>query len=110
MKLAATRSTPRNISLENLKRQMQRAWRANFGDIIQVHKFVFKAIFPSFGAMMWVFKKQPWMMGPDVILMEFADPEGEGYQKEQEKAVQQGKSPKYMFKFVYVTVRVYGIP
>jgi hypothetical protein len=109
-KLAATRSTPRAISLENLKRQMQRAWRANYGDIIQVHKFVFKAIFPSFGAMMWVFKKQPWMMGPDVILMEFADPAGEGYQKEQEKDVQQGMSPKYMFKFVYITVRVYGIP
>jgi hypothetical protein len=66
-----------------MKKQMQRAWRANFGDITQVHQFVFKASFQSFNAMMWGFKRQPWLMGQDGLLFEFADSNGESFHKEQ---------------------------
>ncbi|KAM0905750.1 hypothetical protein ACQ4PT_017196 [Festuca glaucescens] len=110
MKLAATRSTPRSISLTTMQTQMKRAWRVHYGDIVQVHDFVFKASFTSFLSMMWVYEKQPWRIGPDIILLELADPEGEGYQLEQAKSVEAQGAPKYSFNFVYVSVRVYGIP
>jgi hypothetical protein len=73
MKLASSQESPRTLSLDTIKKQMQRAWRANYGDITQVHQFVFNASFQSFNAMMWVFKRQPWLMGQDALLFEFAD-------------------------------------
>jgi hypothetical protein len=110
MKLATTQGSPRILSLDIIKKQMQRAWRANFGDITQVHQFVFKASFQSFNAMMWVFKRQPWLMGQNALLFEFADSNGDSFQREQQKSLATGNQLKYTFKFIYVTVRVYGVP
>jgi hypothetical protein len=110
MKLAATRSTPGSISLTTLQVQMKRASRAHYGDIAQVHEFVFKATFNSFLSMMWVYEKQPWRIGPDIILLELADLDDQGYQIEQAKSIEKEGAPKYSFRFVYVSVRAYGIP
>jgi hypothetical protein len=80
MKLATTRTTPRAISLTTMQTQMKRAWRANYGDIIQAHEYVFKVTFPSFLAMMWVYERRKWTLGPHILLLEFTDPEGESFQ------------------------------
>uniref|UniRef100_A0ACD5ZRI3 Uncharacterized protein n=1 Tax=Avena sativa TaxID=4498 RepID=A0ACD5ZRI3_AVESA len=60
--------------------------------------------------MMWVFERQPWLIGPDTILLELANPDGEGYIKEQEEYLSKFDRPRYSFQYVYVTVRAYGIP
>jgi hypothetical protein len=43
-------------------------------------------------------------------LVRFADSNGESFQKEQQKSLATGNQLKYMFKFIYMTVRVYGVP
>lgn len=77
---------------------MKRAWRAHYGDITQVHEFVFKATFNSFVSMMWVYEKQPWRIGPDIILLELADPEDEGYQIEQARLMEKRRCTKVLLQ------------
>jgi len=71
---------------------------------------VFKAFFASLESLMWVFKKQPWIMGLDVLLFELANEGDESYEKEQNEFMEKHGRPRYSFKYVYVTVRIYGIP
>uniref|UniRef100_A0ACD5VWU0 Uncharacterized protein n=1 Tax=Avena sativa TaxID=4498 RepID=A0ACD5VWU0_AVESA len=110
LKLATTRGAPRIISLSTVQQQFKRSWRANYGEIIQVHQHIFKAVFTSFQATMWIFERQPWLIGPDTMLIELEDPDGEGYIKEQEESLKKIDRPRYTFQYVYVTVRAYGIP
>jgi hypothetical protein len=98
MKIACTGGTPKFLSLSSIPQAMTRAWRNNYHKVSQVNQFVFKAHFTSFEAMMFVFTKQPWIVGSDILLLEF-----ESSGKEIEKG-------DYKFDFVYATVRAYGIP
>jgi hypothetical protein len=97
MKIACTGGTPKFLSLSSIPQAMTRAWRNNYHKVSQVNQFVFKAHFTSFEAMMFVFTKQPWIVGSDILLLEF-----ESSGKEIEKG-------DYKFDFVYATVRAYGI-
>jgi hypothetical protein len=48
--------------------------------------------------MMFVFTRQPWTVGSDVMLIEFESTEND---------IEKGD---YKLEFIYVTVRAYGIP
>nr|XP_051222821.1 uncharacterized protein LOC127341087 [Lolium perenne] len=98
LKIACSGGAPKIISLNSVQQAMTRAWRSNFYKVTQVNQFIFKAHFISFEAMMFVFTRQPWTVGSDVMLIEFESPG---------KDIQKGD---YKFEFIYVTVRAYGIP
>ncbi|KAM0912755.1 hypothetical protein ACQ4PT_012576 [Festuca glaucescens] len=98
LKVACSGGTPKILSLGSVQQAMTRAWRNNFYKVSQVNQLVFRAHFSSFEAMMFVFTKQPWTVGSDVMLVEF---EGPG------KDIEKGD---YKFEYVYATIRAYGIP
>ena len=110
MKVAAFGGPIRAPSLSIVQQSLRRAWRAYYHDVVQVHRFVFKAIFVSYRDMMWVFKRQPWLIQSDTLLLEFAAKNDEDFEKEQQKAMAANNVPRYQFKYIYVTVRVYGVP
>jgi hypothetical protein len=74
MKVACSGGTPKILSLSTVQQAMARAWRNNFHRISQVNQYVFKAHFTSFEAMMFVFTKQPWAIGSDIMLFEMESP------------------------------------
>ncbi|KAK1627178.1 hypothetical protein QYE76_001493 [Lolium multiflorum] len=98
LKVACSGGTPKILSLGSVQQAMIRAWRNNFYKISQVNQLVFRAHFYSFEAMMFVYTKQPWTVGSDVMLIEFESPG---------KDIEKGD---YNFEYVYATVRAYGIP
>ncbi|KAK1630838.1 hypothetical protein QYE76_005153 [Lolium multiflorum] len=98
LKIACSGGAPKIISLNSVQQAMTRAWRSNFYKVTQVNQFIFKAHFISFEAIMFVFTRQPWTVGSDVMMIEFESPG---------KDIQKGD---YKFEFIYVNVRAYGIP
>lgn len=99
MKVACTGGTPRIISEHTINQAMARAWRQHFYAISQVSTNLFMAYFSSEEDMMFVFTRQPWMIGTDNLLLEWVVPNHESKTKED-----------YRFDHIYVTVRAYGIP
>ncbi|KAK1678381.1 hypothetical protein QYE76_039229 [Lolium multiflorum] len=98
LKVACSGGTPKILSLSSVQQAMTKAWRNNFYRVSQVNQFVFRAHFSTFEAMMFVFTRQPWTVGSDVMLIELESPG---------KEIEKGD---YKFEFVYATVRAYGIP
>lgn len=98
LKVACSGGTPKILSPSSVQQAMTRAWRNNFYKISQVNQSVFRAHFSTFEAMMFVFTRQPWTVGSDVMLIEFESPG---------KEIEKGD---YKFEFVYATIRAYGIP
>ncbi|XP_037475659.1 uncharacterized protein LOC119353172 [Triticum dicoccoides] len=99
MKVACTGGTPRFLSQQAISQAMARAWRHHFHAISQVSEHLFMAHFTSQESMMFVYTRQPWSMGSDNILLEWIDPIDESKIKED-----------YKFEYIYVNVRVYGVP
>ena len=65
MKVACTAGSPRVISEHTVSQAMARAWRQHFYAISQVSTNLFMAYFSTQEDMMFVFTRQPWMMGSD---------------------------------------------
>nr|XP_051190512.1 uncharacterized protein LOC127303845 [Lolium perenne] len=98
LKVACSGGTPKILSLGSVQQAMIRAWRNNFYKVSQVNQLIFRAHFSSFESMMFVYTKQPWTVGSDVMLIEFESPR---------KDIEKGD---YKFEYVYATIRAYGIP
>jgi hypothetical protein len=75
LKVACSGGTPKILSLGSVQQAMTRAWRNNFYKVSQVNQLIFRAHFSSFESMMFVYTKQPWTVGSDVMLIEFESPE-----------------------------------
>ncbi|XBH97323.1 hypothetical protein VPH35_127009 [Triticum aestivum] len=99
MKVACTAGSPRVISEHTVSQAMARAWRQHFYAISQVSTNLFMAYFSTQEDMMFVFTRQPWMMGSDNLLLEWVDPNDEDKTRED-----------YKFDHIYVTIRAYGVP
>ena len=99
LKVASSTGTPRNIPLKALNNAMSSAWGGRYWFIDQIKPALFKAYFRSEEDMDFVLKRQPWSVENDNLLLEWINP------NEEDKDIDD-----YQFRYIYVPIRVYGVP
>jgi hypothetical protein len=99
IKVASSSGMPRNIPLKALNDAMSNAWGAKYWIIDQVKPAMYIAYFRNEDAMDFVLKRQPWSVENDNLLLEWINPEEVNKNFEE-----------YLFKYIYVPIRVYGVP
>jgi hypothetical protein len=99
IKVASSSGTPRNIPLKALNNAMSSAWGEKYWIIDQVKPALYIAYFRDEDAMDFVLKRQPWSVESDNLLLEWINPD------EANKSFED-----YLFKYIYVPIRVYGVP
>ncbi|XP_051229771.2 uncharacterized protein [Lolium perenne] len=78
---------------------MSSAWGGNYWVIEQIKPAMYVAYFRNEDAMDFVLKRQPWSVESDNLLFEWINP------KDADRDVED-----YHFRFIYVPIRVYGVP
>lgn len=99
MKVASSTGTPRNIPLKALNNAMSSAWGGRYWFIDQIKPALYKAYFKSEEDMDFVLKRQPWSVENDNLLLEWINP------NEEDRDIED-----YQFRYIYVPIRVYGVP
>jgi hypothetical protein len=99
MKVASSSGTPRNIPLQALNNAMSRAWGEKYWIIDQIKSAMYVAYFRDDDAMDFVLKRQPWSVDGDNLLLEWINP------REPDRDFDD-----YQFRYLYVPIRVYGVP
>jgi len=99
MKVGDTAGTARILPLHAVQTALRGAWGRSYSDISEIAPNVFMAHFQDARALHFVWMRQPWVVGKEVLLMEWVNPDAKA------KPLQ-----SYRFAKLYVTVRFYGIP
>lgn len=99
MKVGDTAGTARILPLRVVQSALKGAWGRSYLDVSEIAPNLFMAHFHDARALQFVWTKQPWSVGKEILLLEWVNPDANAKPLE-----------AYRFAKLYVSVRFYGIP
>jgi hypothetical protein len=74
VKLPENQSSPSPLTIQQISQQLRTAWSGSYAAVSEVSENILLATFLSNNAMMYVIRRQPWLIRRQNILIELYDP------------------------------------